>query len=247
MFDGLIVALVESATSATSATISTTSATPATAPAASTTSTADRDVGFLVVLDVLIDGFVGRVLVALLKAAAATAATAAEAAAATAATAAATIAPTAAASTATVAAATAMSTALAPLLRTRSATLSPLFPRLGGATTTQARAANLIPRPKRPYLLDQIVILSDGSSYKQLTTSPRGVIRLTKDVRNNPMWNPSMKELADVEEDEAGRLKRFRGRFGMGFETSEEAVEGEEAVVSEMEALLTGKTEGEKK
>jgi predicted secreted protein len=62
------------------------------------------------------------------------------------------------------------------------------------------------------------VILSDGSSYKQLTTSPRGVIRNTKDARNNPLWNPSMRELADVEEDEAGRLAKFRERFGMGFE-----------------------------
>jgi hypothetical protein len=72
------------------------------------------------------------------------------------------------------------------------------------------------------------VILSDGSSYKQLTTSPRGVLRSTKDIRNNPLWNPSMKELADVEEDEAGRLRRFRERFGGAFEVDEEVVgEGE--------------------
>ncbi|KAA8894337.1 hypothetical protein FN846DRAFT_974425 [Sphaerosporella brunnea] len=85
-------------------------------------------------------------------------------------------------------------------------------------SSSAPRNANLILRPKRPYLLDQIVIMSDGSSFKQLTTSPRGVLRNTKDARNNPLWNPSLKELADVEEDEAGRLKRFRERFGMGFE-----------------------------
>jgi predicted secreted protein len=76
------------------------------------------------------------------------------------------------------------------------------------------------------------VILSDGSSYKQLTTSPRGVIRSVKDIRNNPLWNPSMRELADIEEDEAGRLKRFRERFGMGFESESEEGAGE------MESLL---------
>lgn len=143
-----------------------------------------------------------------------------------------------------------MSTALTPLLRARTATLAPLFTRLP-RPTTQSRSANLIPRPKRPTLLDQIVILSDGSSYKQLTTSPRGVMRSTKDIRNNPLWNPSMKELADVEEDEAGRMKRFRGRFGMDFESAEE---GGEDGMSEMEEMLRGAAgvakdggEGEKK
>ena len=122
--------------------------------------------------------------------------------------------------------------ALRPLLRTPRATATPLFA-LRPCTITQTRNANLIPRPKRPHLHDQIVILTDGSSFKQLTTSPRGVIRLTKDVRNNPLWNPSMKHLADIEEDEAGRLRRFRTRFGMGFES-----ETEGGGNAEMEALL---------
>lgn len=132
--------------------------------------------------------------------------------------------------------------ALRPLLRISTAlgktTTTPLFT-LRPSTSTQTRNANLIPRPKRPYLHDQIVILSDGSSFKQLTTSPRGVIRLTKDVRNNPLWNPSMKHLADVEEDEAGRLRRFRARFGMGFESETEGGGNED-----MESLLrTGGTD----
>ncbi|KAI5818382.1 hypothetical protein BZA77DRAFT_306836 [Pyronema omphalodes] len=120
--------------------------------------------------------------------------------------------------------------ALSPILRTRAGTLSPLFNAL--RPTVQCRNANLIRRPKRPYLLDQIVILSDGSTYKQLTTSPKGIIRSTKDIRNNPLWNPSIKEFGDVEEDEAGRLRRFRERFGMGFES--EAEEGAE----DLESLL---------
>ncbi|KAL7271239.1 hypothetical protein RUND412_006007 [Rhizina undulata] len=110
-------------------------------------------------------------------------------------------------------------TALRPLLRSPLPSLHrPVVPI---TKTTLSRNANIIPRPKRPYLLDQIVILSDGSSFKQLTTSPRGVIRSTKDVRNHPMWNPSMKELADVEEDEAGRLRAFRERYGRGYDVVE--------------------------
>ena len=87
------------------------------------------------------------------------------------------------------------------------------------------------------------MILSDGSSFKQLTTSPRGIIRSTKDVRNNPLWNPSMRELRDVEEDEAGRLKKFRDRFGMGFE--EEG--GLEGLLNSSEAGEGDKGKGEDK
>lgn len=32
------------------------------------------------------------------------------------------------------------------------------------------------------------------------------------------MWNPSSQKLADVEQDEAGRLKAFRRRFGRGWD-----------------------------
>ena len=32
------------------------------------------------------------------------------------------------------------------------------------------------------------------------------------------LWNPSSQKLLNIEEDEAGRLKRFRKRFGRGFD-----------------------------
>lgn len=32
------------------------------------------------------------------------------------------------------------------------------------------------------------------------------------------MWNPSSQKLANVEEDEAGRLRAFRKRFGRGWD-----------------------------
>jgi hypothetical protein len=83
-------------------------------------------------------------------------------------------------------------------------------------------------RPKRPYTFTQLVTLSDGSTFVQRTTSPQPVYRSTKDVRNSPLWNPSSQKLLNIEEDEAGRLKRFRGRFGRGWDA--EAVSGVEEV-----------------
>jgi hypothetical protein len=47
-----------------------------------------------------------------------------------------------------------------------------------------------------------------------------------KDTKNNLLWNPSSAKLQNVEEDEAGRLRNFRKRFGRGFDA--EAVEREE-------------------
>ncbi|KAH0614580.1 uncharacterized protein LAJ45_01596 [Morchella importuna] len=112
-------------------------------------------------------------------------------------------------------------TALRPLLRVPTSTPFQALRLL----PTQSRNARLLQRPKRPHLLDQIVILSDGSSYKQLTTSPKGVIRTTKDVRNHPIWNASDALLAGLEEDEAGKLKAFRLRYGRGFDIDEEGTE----------------------
>lgn len=69
-------------------------------------------------------------------------------------------------------------------------------------------------------LLPQLVILSDGSAYTQLSTSPRGVVRSAKDVRSHPLWNPTLHKLMKVEEDEAGRLQAFRGRYGRGWDNA---------------------------
>ncbi|KAM0717674.1 hypothetical protein Q7P37_007526 [Cladosporium fusiforme] len=101
--------------------------------------------------------------------------------------------------------------------------------------TTQIRHASLLRRPKRPYTFTQMITLSDGSTYLHRTTSPAPIYRSTKDTKNSPLWNPSSQRLANVEEDEAGRLKRFRGRFGRGWDAevvtgTEEAREGEEGL-----------------
>lgn len=86
------------------------------------------------------------------------------------------------------------------------------------ASASQVRHATLIRRPKRPYTFTQMVTLTDGSTFLQRTTSPAPIYKTSKDVRNSPLWNPSSQKLANVEEDEAGRLARFRERFGRGWD-----------------------------
>jgi hypothetical protein len=60
--------------------------------------------------------------------------------------------------------------------------------------------------------------LSDGSTFTHRTTSPLPVYKSNKDTRNTPLWNPSNAKMANVEEDEAGRLRAFRKRFGRGWD-----------------------------
>lgn len=103
--------------------------------------------------------------------------------------------------------------------------------------TTQIRHASLLRRPKRPYTFTQMITLSDGSTYLHRTTSPAPIYRSTKDTKNNPLWNPSSQKLKNVEEDEAGRLKRFRGRFGRGWD-AEVVTEVEEVSFSSHWVLL---------
>ncbi|KAM3422231.1 hypothetical protein BST61_g2596 [Cercospora zeina] len=91
----------------------------------------------------------------------------------------------------------------------------------------QVRHATLLRRPKRPYTFTQLVTLSDGSTFLHRTTSPAPIYRSSKDTKNNIMWNPSSQKLLNVEEDEAGRLRKFRQRFGRGYD-AESMVDGEE-------------------
>lgn len=44
------------------------------------------------------------------------------------------------------------------------------------------------------------------------------VYKSTKDTRNSPLWNPSSQKLLNVEQDEAGRLRAFRSKFGRGWD-----------------------------
>lgn len=50
------------------------------------------------------------------------------------------------------------------------------------------------------------------------TTSPAPVYQSNRDTRNTPLWNPSSQHLLNIEEDEAGKLRSFRDRFGRGWD-----------------------------
>ena len=64
--------------------------------------------------------------------------------------------------------------------QTRSVSSSPY-----GRTHVWKRRPNKLPNPVVPQF-PQRVIRSDGSTFTHWTTSPRSVIRLTRDVTNNP-------------------------------------------------------------
>ena len=99
--------------------------------------------------------------------------------------------------------------------------------------TQQVRNATFLRRPHRPYTFTQLITLSDGSTYTQRTTSPAPVYKSTRDTRNNPMWQPSMSSLRNVEEDEAGRLRAFREKFGRGWDADTTGAEDGEGVAGQ--------------
>jgi len=47
------------------------------------------------------------------------------------------------------------------------------------------------------------------------------------------MWQPSMSSLRNVEEDEAGRLRAFREKFGRGWDADTTGAEGGEGVAGQ--------------
>ncbi|KAI8644544.1 hypothetical protein BD408DRAFT_413246 [Parasitella parasitica] len=74
----------------------------------------------------------------------------------------------------------------------------------------QIRKASTYSKPEK-FL--QTIVLSNGATYTVRTTSPtRAQIRLTKDTRNHPLWNPSM--LKEGVTDESEQLTKFQKRFG---------------------------------
>lgn len=73
-------------------------------------------------------------------------------------------------------------------------------------------------RVYRSPVFTQKIVLSDGSTYSKLTTSPRPSVRLTKDIRNAALWNPDAGKSLNQEEN--GRLARFKGRFA-GYSSEE--------------------------
>ncbi|TXT12966.1 hypothetical protein VHUM_01367 [Vanrija humicola] len=77
---------------------------------------------------------------------------------------------------------------------------------------THTRPAPGLPLPL-PAIFPQRVVLSDGSTFTSYTTAPSpAIVRLARDVTNNPLWAPGTHNAAASEDDE-GAVGRFRRRF----------------------------------
>ncbi|KAI8900398.1 hypothetical protein BC833DRAFT_508405, partial [Globomyces pollinis-pini] len=61
-----------------------------------------------------------------------------------------------------------------------------------------------------PVLFRQVVVHSDGSTFKIQSTSPKSLLTLTKDTVNHPLWNV----FSTVIDDQTGELAKFNTRFG---------------------------------
>lgn len=93
---------------------------------------------------------------------------------------------------------------------------------------THLRKPPTIPAPL-PATYPQKVVLSDGSTFTAYTTAPTpAIIRLTRDVTNNPLWAPGTDTRGVGEGVEEGRVGRFRRRFGG--DQSQAGTQGEEGV-----------------
>ncbi|KAI9101947.1 hypothetical protein DFS34DRAFT_577748 [Phlyctochytrium arcticum] len=65
------------------------------------------------------------------------------------------------------------------------------------------------PTGVNPPFFHQTIVHSDGSSFTIRTTSPRALLKMTKDARNHPLWNPAL----NVLDDRSGELAKFERRF----------------------------------
>jgi ribosomal protein L31 len=88
------------------------------------------------------------------------------------------------------------------------------------------RAPPTIPNPL-PAIYPQRVVLSDGSTFTAYTTAPTpAILRMTRDVTNNPLWAPGTEKRGLDDGAEDGRVGRFRRRFAGTEAASASAEEG---------------------
>lgn len=80
-----------------------------------------------------------------------------------------------------------------------------------GKSHIYANVERRLPPPVVP-TYPQKVTLSDGSTFTQWTTSPRSVLRLTRDISNSPLWTLSSAR-SGQEDDASGRISRFRSKY----------------------------------
>lgn len=120
-----------------------------------------------------------------------------------------------------------------------------------GRTHVWKRRPPVLPLPVVPKYA-QTVIRSDGSSFVHWITSPKSLVRLTRDTTNNPLWNMANwanDRTLDEEVGSAGRMGRFSRKFG-GTTLLKEAVtakteekEKEDVEVKEDMVDLTGEVD----
>src|SRR5947207_8272308 len=72
---------------------------------------------------------------------------------------------------------------------------------------------------RNPRVFYQNIVLSDGSSFKVMSSSPRKTYRLARDKYNNPLWTGRRRS---AEEDEQNQqLAKFRKSFSGGISGEE--------------------------
>ncbi|KAJ2833084.1 hypothetical protein GGI24_000978 [Coemansia furcata] len=105
--------------------------------------------------------------------------------------------------------------------------MRPSLPRL--KITKSLLAKSWRPRPvesdvptiingRHPELFTSRIILSDGSSFCVKSTAPREQVKITKDTRSHPLWNPHTGLKIS---DEGGYLSSFQKKF-QGFDGSDD-------------------------
>ncbi|KAJ7665654.1 hypothetical protein B0H17DRAFT_288340 [Mycena rosella] len=100
-----------------------------------------------------------------------------------------------------------------------------------GRTHVWKRRDPVLPNPVVPKY-PQRLIRADGSSILHWTTSPRSLIRLSRDTTSHPLWNTGMwadGRGLEEESETTGRLGRFNRKFeGIGGSGQVDWMEGVE-------------------
>lgn len=107
-----------------------------------------------------------------------------------------------------------------PCIASTSATIRDISSSTYGRAHVFKRRPAKLPSPVIPQF-PQTVVRADGSTFTQWTTSPRHIIKLTRDLTNAPLWNSGGRSGSadglDEEISGTGRLGRFNRRFeGVG-------------------------------
>ncbi|KAJ1664201.1 hypothetical protein IW140_004230 [Coemansia sp. RSA 1813] len=73
-----------------------------------------------------------------------------------------------------------------------------------------ASSKPMVAAARHPERFVSQIVLSDGSSFRVRSTAPRDQVKITKDTRSHPLWNPQMDHQID---DEGGYLATFQKKF----------------------------------